>query len=268
MDELLVIKIGGQVIDDEAKLDKALQGFARLAGPKILVHGGGTIANKMLERLGIEKQLVDGRRITDLESLHVVQMVYAGLVNKNIVAKLQSLNCLSLGISGADGDSIRAVKRPVNEIDYGFVGDVTEVNSSTITLLLEQELTPVICSLSHDGLGQILNTNGDTIATEVGIAMTKKYKVSLIYCFEQNGVLSNLDDQASLIKNLHPGYYQQLKAAGKINKGMIPKLDNAFRALGHGVNRVYITHYSSLEDLTDLDTLIATRISLFDKDEK
>jgi acetylglutamate kinase len=267
MDDLFVIKIGGQVIDDEVKLDQALAGFAKLKGPKILVHGGGKIANTLLDRMGIDKQLVDGRRITNLESLHVVQMVYAGLVNKNIVAKLQSLDCMSLGLTGADVNCIKAVKRPVKEIDYGYVGDVTEVNSTILTTLIEQKLIPVICSLTHDGQGQILNTNADTIATEVGIAMTRNFKVSLIYCFEQNGVLMSMEDQQSVIKNLHPVYYQQLKAAGKINKGMIPKLDNAFRALGHGVNRVYVTHYQTLEDLTNLDSLLATRISLFDKNE-
>jgi acetylglutamate kinase len=268
MDEIVIIKIGGQVIDDEAKLDKALAGFAKLNGPKILVHGGGKIANKMLDQLGIEKQLVDGRRITNLESLRIVQMVYAGLVNKNIVAKLQSLNCTSLGLSGADVNCILAEKRAVKKIDFGYVGDVLEVNSSVLTSFIEQGLTPVICSLTHDGLGQILNTNADTIATEVGISMQKKFKVSLIYCSEQNGVLMCPEDQHSVIKNLHPGYYQQLKAAGKIYEGMIPKLDNAFRAFGHGVNNVYITHFNSLEDLTNLDSLLATKISLFEKNEK
>ena len=146
MDNLLVIKIGGQGIDDEVKLDQALAGFAKIKGPKILVHGGGKIANTLLDRLGIEKQLVDGRRITNLESLHVVQMVYAGLVNKNIVAKLQSLDCMSLGLTGADVNCIKAVKRPVKDIDYGYVGDVTEVNSTILTRLIEQKLIPVICS--------------------------------------------------------------------------------------------------------------------------
>jgi len=268
MDELVIIKIGGKVIDDEADLDKTLAGFAKLNGPKILVHGGGNIANKMLDQLGIEKQLVDGRRITNLESLQVVQMVYAGLVNKNIVAKLQGQNCQSIGLSGVDANCILAEKRPVKEIDYGYVGDVTEVNSSVLTTFIEQGFTPVICSLTHDGFGQILNTNADTIATEVSIAMSKNFKVSLVYCFEQNGVLKNMEDQHSVIKNLQPGHYQQLKAAKKIYEGMIPKLDTAFRALGHGVNKVYITHFKSLEDLTNLDSLMATRISLFDKNEK
>jgi len=268
MNEITIIKIGGQVIDDEEKLEKALLGFSKFNHPKILVHGGGKTANNILDQLGIEKQMVEGRRITDHKSLKVVQMVYAGLVNKNIVAKLQMMNCPSLGLSGADGNCLLAVKRPIKEIDYGYVGDVTDVESTVLTNFIEQGLTPVICSLTHDGMGQILNTNADTIATEVGISLTKNYKVTLIYCFEQIGVLSDMEDDRSLIRDLHPGFYQQLKAAGKINKGMIPKLDNAFRALGHGVSKAYITHFSSLNDLTNLDSLLATRISLFEKNEK
>jgi acetylglutamate kinase len=264
MEELVVVKIGGQVINDPEKLDGALSGFSALGGHKILVHGGGKIANEILELLGVEKQVVDGRRITSLESLKIVQMVYAGLVNKNIVAKLQHLNCRSLGLSGADVNCILAEKRPVGQIDYGFVGDITEVNSSVLKTFIEQGLTPVICSLTHDGKGQILNTNADTIATEISIAMTKNFKVSLIYCFEQSGVLTSMENQQSVITELHPGYYQRLKAAGKIKEGMIPKLDNAFRALGHGVSGVYITHYNSLHNLSNLDAMTATKISLFE----
>jgi len=267
MDDIIVVKIGGQVIDDEAKLEKALSGFASLNRPKILVHGGGKTANAILNKLGIEQQLVKGRRITNLESLRVVQMVYAGLVNKNIVAKLQSQGCLSVGLSGADANCILAEKRPVREIDYGYVGDVVKVDSDILINFLEQGLTPVICALTHDGHGQILNTNADTIATEVGISIAKITKVTLMYCFEQPGVLMDMNDKNSLITELHPGYYQQLKAVGKISEGMIPKLDNAFRAVGHGVNKVLITHYHSLEDLIDLDTLTATKISLFEKNE-
>jgi acetylglutamate kinase len=268
MDEIIVIKIGGQVIDDEAKLDKALAGFASLSRPKILVHGGGKTANTILNQLGIEQQLVNGRRITDLESLRVVQMVYAGLINKNIVAKLQGKGCLSIGLSGADANCILAEKRPVKEIDYGYVGDVIRVDSSVLINFLAQGITPVICALTHDGNGQILNTNADTIATEVGISIAKVSKVTLMYCFEQYGVLMDMEDKNSVISDLHPGYYQQLKAAGKISGGMIPKLDNAFKALGHGVNRVLITHYSSLEKLSELDSLRATKISLFENNEK
>jgi acetylglutamate kinase len=268
MDKIFVIKIGGQVIDDESKLNRALVGLSNLNFPKIIVHGGGKTANKLLEQLGIEQKLIHGRRITNLQSLLIVQMVYAGLVNKNIVAKLQSMNCPSLGLSGADANCILAEKRPVNEIDYGYVGDIIEVNSSVLVNFIENGLTPVLCSLTHDGQGQILNTNADTISTEVGISLARNYKVILIYCFEQSGVLTDLEDEGSIINDLHPGYYQQLKAAGKINAGMIPKLDNAFRALGHGVNKVYITHYQSLDDLADLDAITATRITLFEKNEK
>ena len=268
MDDITIIKIGGQVIDDETKLDKALAGFASLKGPKILVHGGGKTANTLLEQLGIEQQMMNGRRITDLESLRVVQMVYAGLVNKNIIAKLQSLHCSSIGLSGADANCILAEKRPVREIDYGYVGDIIRVDAAVLIKFLEQDLTPVICALTHDGHGQILNTNADTIATEVGISLAKKYKVTLISCFEQNGVLININDQNSVIRELQPGYYQQLKAAGKINEGMIPKLDNAFQALGNGVKKVYITHYQSLGDLSDINALTGTHITLFEKNEK
>lgn len=267
MEDIIVIKIGGQVVDDEIKLHKALSGFASLKPPKILVHGGGKTANTLLGQLGIEQQMIKGRRITDLESLKIVQMVYAGLVNKNIIAKLQSLGCDSIGLSGADANCILAEKRPVREIDYGYVGDVVRVDSSVITNFLEQGLTPVICALTHDGNGQILNTNADTIVTEVGISLTKKFKVTLIYCFEQSGVLKDMDDKNSIIRELQPGYYQQLKAAGKINEGMIPKLDNAFQALGNGVKKVYITHYESLNDLSDINSLTATQITLFDKNE-
>jgi acetylglutamate kinase len=268
MDEIIIIKIGGQVIDDEAKLNKALAGFAALTLPKILVHGGGKTANTLLNQLGIGQQLVNGRRITDLKSLRVVQMVYAGLVNKNIIAKLQSMSCSSVGLSGADANCILAEKRPVREIDYGYVGDIIKVDSSVLINFINQGLSPVFCALTHDGEGQILNTNADTITTEVGISLAKKYKVTLIYCFEQSGVLTDMDDKNSVVSDLHPGYYQQLKAAGKINEGMIPKLDNAFQALGHGVNKVYITHYRSLDDLSNLDSLKATRITLFENNEK
>lgn len=268
MDDVLIIKIGGQVIDDEDKLHRALAGFAALNYSKILVHGGGKTANSLLNRLEIEQRIINGRRVTNLDSLHVVQMVYAGLVNKNIVAKLQSMKCNSVGLSGADANCILAQKRPVHEIDYGYVGDIIQVNSSILIKFMEQGLTPVICALTHDGFGRMLNTNADTIATQVGISLAKLYKVSIIYCFEQNGVLTDLEDKSSVISDLHPGYYQQLKAAGKINEGMIPKLDNAFQALGHGVHNVYITHYQSLENLSDINSLSATRVTLFEKNEK
>jgi acetylglutamate kinase len=267
MNEIIIVKIGGQVIDDEVKLDSALAGFSKIKSPKILVHGGGKIANKMLDKLGIEKQLVQGRRITNLDTLHVVQMVYAGLVNKNIVARLQSLNCNSLGLTGADLNCVLAEKRPLKEIDYGYVGDVINVDSKILAKTINLGVTPVLCALTHDGQGQILNTNADTIATEVGIALAKSCKVTLIYCFDQSGVLIDLNDQHSIVDNLHPGYYKQLKAAGKITEGMIPKLDNAFRALGHGVNKVLVTHFSELKNVSNIEALTATRITLFKQNE-
>jgi acetylglutamate kinase len=178
------------------------------------------------------------------------------------------MGCPSIGLSGADANCILSEKRSVREIDFGYVGDITQVDSAVVINFLEQGLTPVFCALTHDGQGQILNTNADTIATEVGISLAKNYKVTLMYCLEQPGVLTDIEDKSSLITDIHPGYYQQLKAAGKINEGMIPKLDNAFQALGHGVNKVYITHYESLYDLSNLDTLTGTKITLFEKNEK
>jgi acetylglutamate kinase len=248
MDKLFVIKIGGNVIDDEAKLTSFLQSFALLEGKKILVHGGGKLATRMAEAMGVQQQLIDGRRITDAETLKIVTMVYAGFINKNIVAQLQSYNCNAIGLSGADGNVIKAHKR-VAALDYGFVGDVDEVNADLIHSLLHTNDALVLAPITHDGNGQLLNTNADTIAQEVAKAMSKSYSVELIYSFEKSGVLLDVNDEASVISKMNASAYEHLKAQGKIFAGMIPKIDNTFVALRGGVNKVVIGKAEELHDL-------------------
>jgi acetylglutamate kinase len=250
MEKLFVIKIGGNVIDDEAKLSSFLKSFAEIFGNNsshsfrglgILVHGGGKLATKLAKDLNIEQQMVDGRRITDAETLKVVTMVYAGFINKNIVAQLQANNCNAIGLSGADGNAIQAHKRPLkNGIDYGFVGDVDSVNTSLLQSLLQQNNAIVVAPITHDTKGNLLNTNADTIAQEVAKAMSNLYEVNLIYSFEKSGVLLDVNDEASVIAEINPVSYTQLKEEKKIFEGMIPKLDNAFAALNSGVNKVII----------------------------
>ncbi|RTL58835.1 MAG: acetylglutamate kinase [Sphingobacteriales bacterium] len=251
MESLFVIKIGGNIVDDENKLSSFLQSFAQLKGRKILIHGGGKVATKIGDKLGIESKYVDGRRITDADTIDVVTMVYGGLVNKKIVAKLQASGCNAIGVTGADANLIPATKRPVKEIDYGFVGDV---KSSRLTvdswqLLLNSGLTPVVAPLTHDGKGQILNTNADTMAQEVAKVLSTVYNVELIYSFEKAGVLLDANDDATVIATINPSSYQQMKAEQKIFAGMIPKLDNAFAALNSGVKKVIIGKAESLSEL-------------------
>ena len=262
MENLKIIKIGGKIIDNEQELQQALKIFADIPSPKILVHGGGSVASAFLERLGIQPKLIGGRRITDAESLKVVQMVYAGLINKNIVANLQSFNCPAIGLSGADANSILAVKRPVKEIDYGYVGDVSSINSSAIKKLLESGFVPVFCALTHDGKGQILNTNADTIAAELAVALAGLYQTDLYFCFEKKGVLLDINDAASVIPHITLENYEQLKSKKVIADGMLPKIDNAFQSLKRGVRNVYITHYSALATLKSTNTITGTRITL------
>ena len=240
MDKLYVIKIGGNIIDDEAKLSAFLQAFAAVEGKKILVHGGGKLATRLAEKMGIEQQLVDGRRITDAETLKIVTMVYAGYINKNIVAALQKEHCNAIGLCGADGDSILAHKRQHPVLDFGYVGDVDAINTSLISLLLEQNISVVFAPITHDQAGQLLNTNADTIAQEIATGMSPFYAVDLIYSFEKSGVLLNAEDDRTLIPEITPVYYQQLKSQQKIFAGMIPKLDNAFAAIRSGVRKVII----------------------------
>ena len=261
MKALKIVKIGGQILDDPQKLDKVINAFAKLKSPKILVHGGGREATEYSKKIGIEPEIIDGRRITDAESLKIVQMVYAGLINKNIVARLQALNCSAIGLSGADANCILAKKRKVKNVDYGFVGDVVQVNTSVLIKILNCGLTPVFCALTHDRKGQILNTNADTIATELSIAFSPIFAVDLLFCFEQNGVLSEPGNQNSLITNLSLPMYQRLKNEGKITAGMIPKLDNAFRAVTAGVRNIYIAHFDEINKLELKNNKMATQIS-------
>lgn len=244
--KLYVIKIGGNVIDNPEACARFLSDFAKVKGAKILVHGGGKVATQIAAKLQIETQMVDGRRITDKPMLDVVTMVYGGLVNKNLVAQLQAASCNAIGLTGADGGIIRSVKRPVKSIDYGFVGDIEKVNAVQITALLSSELVPVIAPLTYSSEGLLLNTNADTMASATAVAMAGSFEVNLIYCFEKKGVLSDPDDDLAVIPSLTPSSYEEYKSAGVINKGMIPKLDNAFAALAEGVSKVTICHADDL----------------------
>jgi acetylglutamate kinase len=247
--ELAIIKIGGNIIDDESKLAGFLDAFAAVKGKKILVHGGGKLATKLAEGLGIRQQLVDGRRITDAETLKIVTMVYAGTINKNIVARLQARGCDAIGLTGADGNAILAHKRTHPTIDYGYVGDVDAVNTSLLTSLLLLDKTLIFAPITHDGKGQLLNTNADTIAQELARGLSATFAVSLVYSFEKSGVLMNAEDDQSIISRINPSYYQELKDQQVIFAGMIPKLDNAFAALRSGVEKVIIGRAEELPHL-------------------
>jgi len=246
---LYVIKIGGNIIDDEAKLSSFLKDFAAISEKKILVHGGGKLATELAEKLGVEQKLIDGRRITDAETLKVVTMVYAGYINKNIVAQLQSYDCNAIGLCGADGDAILAHKRNHPVIDYGFVGDIDAIKTNLLESLLEQNISIVFASLTHDQKGQLLNTNADTIAQELAKALSSSYDVHLIYSFEKAGVLLDANDDTTVIPTINPSRYQQLKSKQKIFAGMIPKLDNAFAAINCGVKKVVIGKAEQLKEL-------------------
>jgi acetylglutamate kinase len=248
-ESLLIVKIGGNIIDDETKLLSFLEDFAAIDTKKILVHGGGTLATQLASRLGINQQVIDGRRITDAKTLDVVTMVYAGFINKNIVAKLQSFDCNAIGLCGADGDAILAHKRKHPVIDYGFVGDVDAVNTNLFANLLAQNHSIVVAPITHNQQGQLLNTNADTIAQEIAKAMTHLFDVQLIYSFEKNGVLMDTSDDNSVIASINASYYQQLKEKEKIYAGMIPKLDNAFTAINSGVKKVIIGKAENLNGL-------------------
>lgn len=237
---LKIVKIGGNVIDDEAALCSFLENFANLKSPKILIHGGGKIATTLAAKMGVETKMSNGRRITDQASLDVVLMTYAGLLNKKVVALLQKNNCNAIGLSGADAGSILSCKRSHPEIDFGFVGDVENVQSENISKLLQSGFTPVFCAITHDGQGQLLNTNADTIASEVAIAMSKKYTIELIYCFEKKGVLTDINDEDSVIELIDSQKYIELKNDKVIADGMLPKMENCFHALKKGVDKVVI----------------------------
>ena len=249
MEDLYVIKIGGNIIDDESVLAGFLNKFADIPGKKILVHGGGKLATRMAENMNIPQQLIDGRRVTDAETLKIVTMVYAGYINKNITACLQSLQCNAIGICGADGNSILAHKRIRSGTDYGFAGDIDFVNTPWLSSLLNQGMAIVMAPITHDGKNQLLNTNADSIAQEIAKAMSGSFSVRLVYSFEKAGVLLDVEDEKSVIRSITPAYYLELKAAKKIFAGMIPKLDNAFAAVSQGVKKVIIGKGEDLGNL-------------------
>lgn len=246
LDKLTLIKVGGKIVEEEDSLKQLLLDFTKIEGHKILVHGGGRSATKLAERLGIESKMVDGRRITDEQTLQVVTMVYGGLVNKNIVARLQAMDVNALGLTGADMDLVRSQKRPVKDIDYGFVGDVTKVKGDVLKLLIDRGIVPIVAPLSHDGQGQMLNTNADTIAAEVAQAMAAYYDVTLVYCFEKKGVLMDENDDDSVIAQINKDDFKRYVNQGVVQGGMLPKLENAFQSLEKGVKEVVITQASEI----------------------
>lgn len=248
MNGITVVKIGGNVIDDPAALKAFLGEFAAIEGPKILVHGGGKLATRMAERLELKVQMVDGRRITDKGTLDVVTMVYAGLVNKQIVAGLQAAGCNAIGLSGADGNAVTARRRAPQPIDYGFVGDIERVDSELLRRLLEGGLVPVFSAIMHDGRGTLLNCNADSVASAVALGAAAVAPTDLVFCFEKAGVLRDPDDEASVIPEITAASYPPLKADGTVSKGMIPKIENALKAVGQGVRSVTIRSSAHLEN--------------------
>ena len=247
-EKLTIVKVGGAVVEDELQLTQLLRDFAAIDGAKILVHGGGRRATKVAAALGIETKMVDGRRITDAEMLEVVTMVYGGLVNKHVVAGLQALGVDAIGLCGADGDIIRSVKRPLkNGIDYGYVGDVKKADGAKIAHFIGKDMVPVIAPLTHDGQGNILNTNADTMASETAKAMAELYDVTLIFAFEKPGVLQNPDDDSSVIPVINRADFESYKADGTISGGMLPKIENALGAVDAGVNQVIITLATAID---------------------
>ena len=250
MKSLTLLKIGGNVIDNPSVLDAVLRDFSVWESPKVLVHGGGKLAGKLTERLGHTPKMVDGRRITDRETLDIVTMVYAGLINKNVVAALQKYSCNAIGLTGADANLIPAQKRPVKEVDYGFVGDVdpAQISDGTLSGLIDAGLVPVLSPITHDGEGVLLNTNADTIASSVAVALAKTYQVRLVFCFEKNGVLRDPSDNDSVIDFMNEALFREYQADGIITDGMIPKLENAFSALRNGVAEIRICSPEGLRE--------------------
>lgn len=248
MDRITVVKIGGNVVDNPEALGRFVKSFASVSGPKILVHGGGKEATRLSQKLDIPTTMIDGRRVTSRETLDVVTMVYAGLVNKRIVSMLQAEGCNAIGLSGADGNAITATRRPAEPVDYGFVGDISPagVNDGLIATLLGMRYTPVFCAITHDGNGTLLNCNADTVASSVAIGASRILPTDLVYCFEQPGVMEDIDRPDSLIPLITPAIYADLRARDIVNKGMIPKLDNSFRAIDEGVDSVIIKHAENL----------------------
>lgn len=257
MDKISIVKIGGNIINDPQELESTLEAFSKLSGPKILVHGGGRLASDMSKRLGITPKMIDGRRITDLDTLEVVTMVYAGLINKQIVAQLQSLGTNAIGLSGADGNVIKATKRPKGKIDYGYAGNISSVSADALSQLLSAGFTPVCCPITHDQQGQLLNTNADTIASSVATALSSTFEAVLYYLFDKSGVLLDVNDENSLIPLITPEKYEELKRTQSVHTGMIPKLDNCMDAIGQGVHRVYIGQPKIIADNSTPKTTIS-----------
>ncbi len=251
MKKLFIVKIGGNVIDDQTALQKFLTDFSKVRERKILVHGGGKTANELAQKLGVSQAMVNGRRITDAETLKITTMVYAGWLNKQIVALLQSNGVNAIGLSGADLNVIKTKKRENAEVDFGFVGDIVKdgVNAELIASQIESKITPVFCSVTHNGNGQLLNTNADTIASALAIALSKRYDVQLNFCFEKKGVMKSVEDESSLIETITKTEYKKLVREGIISKGMIPKLDNSFEAINKGVKKVVIGHFEKLNEI-------------------
>lgn len=263
MQKLYIIKIGGNVIDDDSKLQEFLKNLSKIKENKILVHGGGKVATEISKGLGIEAQMVDGRRITDAETLKIVTMVYGGLINKKIVSTLQSNECNAIGLTGADANIILAKKRPVkNGVDYGYVGDVEHVYAQPLVHFLSMGLTPVIAPLTHDGQGTMLNTNADTVASTLAIGLSTNFVVNLVYCFELKGVLKDINDKESVITEINEDKYTSLKGEGVIAKGMIPKMDNSFDAIKAGVGSVIICHADDLVSIVQKNEKKGTKLSL------
>ncbi len=262
MKKLYIIKIGGNVIDNPAACKLFLERFAAIKENKILIHGGGKIATEIAKKLGVETNMIEGRRITNEPMLDVVTMVYGGLVNKNIVAQLQAFGCNAIGLTGADAGVIEAQKRPVKDIDYGYVGDIVAVNDKQLATFIDQKLVPIIAPLSFDRhLGKILNTNADTMASAVAVALSNSFEVNLMYCFEKKGVLADPTNDDSVIAEIDFETYTNHKNSGTINKGMIPKLDNAFAALTNGVAEVMICHADELTEVI-AENKSGTRLTL------
>lgn len=250
MEKLVLIKVGGKIVEEENTLRQLLKDFATIEGHKVLVHGGGRSATKLAAELGVETKMVNGRRVTDADMLRIVTMVYGGLVNKNIVAKLQALGVNALGLTGADMNLIRSEKRPVKEVDYGYVGDVKEVNAELLAGLIKQGIVPILAPLTHDKEGHLLNTNADTIAGEAAKALAKYFEVTLMFCFEKRGVLMDENDDESVIPEIDREAFKKYVDEGIIQGGMIPKLENAFQAIDAGVKRVVITQASEINNGT------------------
>ncbi|WP_411766619.1 acetylglutamate kinase [Winogradskyella sp. A3E31] len=240
MKTLKIIKIGGNIIDDENAMNSFLKEFSKLEGPKLLVHGGGKLATRLANDMQVEVKMIDGRRITNAETLDIITMVYAGKINKSIIVQLQANDCNAVGFTGADGNTIVSVKRPSQPIDFGFVGDVKKVDTQVLETLIDVNVCPVFSAITHNGKGQLLNTNADTIASELAIAFSKVYKTELYYCFEKNGVLKDVSDNASVIKTIDSNSFKNLVDEGVISEGMLPKITNCISAVNKGVARVCI----------------------------